>query len=65
MDKYDAMADEADEKREAAIASVLGRHPNLTRQKAEEVAREEARESTPCCNQFSCPCGNSNNFRGF
>ncbi len=32
------------------------------REEAEEIARD--RDSGPCCYQFSCPCGNSNNFRG-
>jgi len=32
-----------------------------------EEAEEEARDNYdpgPCCNDFSCPCGNTNNFRG-
>jgi FKBP-type peptidyl-prolyl cis-trans isomerase (trigger factor) len=37
------------------------------REELEEEFREEAEESFggPCCNDFHCPCGNSNNFRGF
>jgi hypothetical protein len=31
------------------------------RSEAEEGAREEARESGPCCNDYHCPCGNNNN----
>ena len=34
------------------------------REEAEDTARDQW-DSGPCCNQFSCPCGNSNNFRGF
>lgn len=34
---------------------------DLDRVRPEEGDEEEG----PCCNQFSCPCGNSNNFRGF
>jgi len=26
-----------------------------------EAAAEDAYDAGPCCNQFSCPCGNSNN----
>ena len=64
-DKYDAMADEAHERFESAVESVLARYPDLTREEAEEQASEELRESEPCCNDFSCPCGNTNTFRGF
>jgi hypothetical protein len=41
------------------------------REELEEHFREEAEEEArdymegPCCNDFHCPCGNSNNFRGF
>lgn len=34
------------------------------REEAEELANEDARESGPCCNDFACPCGNTNNYRG-
>jgi hypothetical protein len=37
-------------------------------EEAEEAAEEAAEaeyEEGPCCNDFSCPCGNSNSFRGF
>ena len=34
------------------------------REEAEDAARDNYDEG-PCCNEFSCPCGNSNNFRGF
>ena len=33
------------------------------REEAEEAVRDSA-ESGPCCYQFSCPCGNSNGYRG-
>jgi hypothetical protein len=32
------------------------------REEAEEIAREQ--DPGPCCNQFSCPCGNTNNYPG-
>lgn len=32
------------------------------REEAEQEAEEE--DPGPCCNEFSCPCGNSNNFSG-
>jgi hypothetical protein len=31
---------------------------------AEEIVRDRG-PSGPCCNDFACPCGNTNNFRGF
>ena len=34
------------------------------REDAEEAVRDQEYDSEPCCSQFSCPCGNSNNFRG-
>jgi len=41
------------------------------REHLEEELREEAEDalrdsydSGPCCNQYSCPCGNSNNYPG-
>lgn len=35
------------------------------REEAEELLRDQQYYEGPCCNQFSCPCGNTNNFRGF
>ena len=38
------------------------------RETAEEIAQAKLQaeyEEGPCCSQFSCPCGNSNSFRGF
>lgn len=34
------------------------------REEAEEIVRETY-EDGPCCSAFSCPCGNTNSFRGF
>lgn len=34
------------------------------RDEAEDAARDYAYDNTPCCNDFHCPCGNSNNYRG-
>lgn len=33
------------------------------REEAEEILRDQ--DPGPCCNDFHCPCGNSNNFRGY
>jgi hypothetical protein len=32
------------------------------REEAEDILRDSDRG--PCCNDFHCPCGNSNNYRG-
>jgi hypothetical protein len=33
------------------------------REEAEDEARDNY-EPGPCCNDFACPCGNSNSYRG-
>ena len=34
------------------------REDSELREEAEEAARDAADANTPCCNSFSCPCGN-------
>ncbi len=103
--RYDAMADEAQEKYDEGVGAELETltrpitdrienmdadahypHPwtydrhllevwiedeDALQELLEEEYRDEAEEaykdsyeSGPCCNDFSCPCGNTNNYPG-
>ena len=52
--------------------NLLRRDPEMFSMEVVELDEPEYYElmeyfdrNTPCCNDFSCPCGNSNTFRGF